>query len=149
MNQNEIGTFIAAKRREKNLTQEALAEILGVSNKTVSKWENGKSMPDYAVVEDLCRELDVTVAELLGGKEKETPNEEQYEMLLYKVQELEHKVQAEEQRNAAKSSSVNVGVTFGSALAMVISYVTWKSVGWAILHGVFGWGYVIYYLIKY
>ena len=142
MNQNEIGTFIAAKRREKNLTQEALAEILGVSNKTVSKWENGKSMPDYAVVEDLCRELDVTVAELLGGKEKETPNEEQYEMLLYKVQ-------AEEQRNAAKSSSVNVGVTFGSALAMVISYVTWKSVGWAILHGVFGWGYVIYYLIKY
>ncbi|MBQ7299457.1 MAG: hypothetical protein IJW77_06410 [Clostridia bacterium] len=62
---------------------------------------------------------------------------------------MEHKVQAEEQRNAAKSSSVNVGVTFGSALAMVISYVTWKSVGWAILHGVFGWGYVIYYLIKY
>ena len=149
MNQNEIGSFIAAKRREKNLTQEALAEKLGVSNKTVSKWENGKCMPDYAIVEALCSALDITVAELLGGRVAEPRNEEQYEMLLYKVQELEHKVQAEEQRNAAKSSSVNVGVTFGSALAMVISYVTWKSVGWAILHGVFGWGYVIYYLIKY
>lgn len=149
MNQNEIGTFIAAKRREKNLTQEALAEKLGVSNKTVSKWENGKSMPDYALVENLCRELDITVAELLGGKEKEPQNEEQYEMLLYKVQELEHKVQAAEQKTITNNSSVHVGVTFGSALAMIISYVQWKSIGWAILHGVFGWGYVIYYLIKY
>ena len=149
MNQNEIGTFIAAKRREKNLTQEALAEKLGVSNKTVSKWENGKSMPDYAVVEALCRALDITVAELLGGKETVPQNPEQYEILLYKVQELEQKVQAAEQRNFTNNSSVHVGVTFGSALAMVISYVTWKSVGWAILHGVFGWGYVIYYLIKY
>ena len=149
MNQNEIGTFIAAKRREKNLTQEALAEILGVSNKTVSKWENGKSMPDYAVVEALCSALDITVAELLGGREQEPQNEEQYEMLLYKVQELEHKVQAAEQKTITNNSSVHVGVTFGSALAMVISYVTWKSGGWAILHGVFGWGYVIYYLIKY
>ena len=70
-------------------------------------------------------------------------------MLLYKVQELEHRVQDAENKRAAKNSSVNVGVTFGSALAMIISYMTWKSVGWAILHGVFGWGYVIYYLIKY
>ena len=149
MNQNEIGLFIAAKRREKNMTQEALAEKLGVSNKTVSKWENGKNMPDYAVVEALCSALDITVAELLGGREQEPQNEEQYEMLLYKVQELEHKVQAAEQKTITNNSSVHVGVTFGSALAMVISYVTWKSVGWAILHGVFGWGYVIYYLIKY
>ncbi len=149
MNQSEIGKFIAEKRREKNLTQEALAERLGVSNKTVSKWENGKSMPDYAVVEALCTELDITVAELLGAKEQKLHDPEQYEMMLYKLQELEHKVQETEQKNAAKSSSVNVGVTFGSALAMVISYVTWKSVGWAILHGMFGWGYVIYYLIKY
>lgn len=149
MNQSEIGKFIAEKRREKNLTQEALAERLGVSNKTVSKWENGKSMPDYAVVEALCNELDITVAELLGAKEQKLLDPEQYEMMLYKLQELEHKVVETEQKNAAKSSSVNVGITFGSALAMVISYVTWKSVGWAILHGMFGWGYVIYYLIKY
>ncbi len=149
MNQREIGKFIAEKRREKNLTQEVLAERLGISNKTVSKWENGKSMPDYAIVEALCAELDITVAELLGGKEQKPENPEQYEMMLYKIQEMEHKVQEAEQKSTAKNSSVNVGVTFGSALAMVISYVTWKSVGWAMLHGMFGWGYVIYYLIKY
>ena len=149
MNQNEIGKKIAEKRHEKNLTQEALAERLGISNKTISKWENGKSVPDYAIVDTLCAELDMTVAELLGGKEQTPQNAENTEMLLYKIQELEHKVQEAEQKHTAKSSSVNVGVSFGSALAMVISYVTWKSVGWAILHGVFGWGYVIYYLIKY
>lgn len=45
--------------------------------------------------------------------------------------------------------SVEKGVSFGSALAMVISFCTWKSVGWAILHGLFSWAYVIYYIIKY
>ena len=45
--------------------------------------------------------------------------------------------------------SVETGISVGSALAMVISFVTWKSVGWAIVHGLFGWGYVVYYLIKY
>lgn len=45
--------------------------------------------------------------------------------------------------------SVEKGISFGSALAMVISFVTWKSVGWAIIHGLFGWVYVVYYLIKY
>ena len=45
--------------------------------------------------------------------------------------------------------SVEKGVSFGSALAMVISFVTWKSVGWAIVHGLFGWVYVVYFMIKY
>ena len=69
MEQQNIGKFICAKRKEKNLTQEQLAEKLGVSNKTISKWENGKCMPDYAVVELLCEVLEITIAELLAGKE--------------------------------------------------------------------------------
>ena len=94
MNQNTIGQFIAAKRREKNLTQGQLAEKLGVTNKTISKWENGKCMPDYSVIESLCRELDITLAELLDGEEKE-PNsirlydEEQVKALLTKMQKME------------------------------------------------------------
>lgn len=71
MNQQAIGSFIALKRKEKNLTQEQLAEKIGVSNKTISKWENGKCMPDYSVIEILCNELDITVAELLDGEENE------------------------------------------------------------------------------
>lgn len=71
MNQQVIGKFITLKRKEKNLTQEQLAEKIGVSNKTISKWENGKCMPDYSVIEILCNELDVTVSELLDGEENE------------------------------------------------------------------------------
>ena len=94
MNQNNIGQFISVKRREKNLTQGQLAERLGVSNKTISKWENGKCMPDYSVIELLCKELNITLAELLDGEEKE-PNsirlydEEQVKALLAKIQQME------------------------------------------------------------
>ena len=45
--------------------------------------------------------------------------------------------------------SVKSGITFGSALAMVISYVNWQSVGWAIIHGLMSWVYVIYYMLRY
>ena len=70
MDQILIGNFLTQKRKEKNMTQAALAEKLGVSNKTISKWETGKCMPDYSVIELLCKELDITVAELLDGEVK-------------------------------------------------------------------------------
>lgn len=47
------------------------------------------------------------------------------------------------------NTSVKSGITFGSALAMVISYANWHSVGWAIIHGLMSWVYVIYYILKY
>jgi len=71
MNQIAIGKFITQKRKEKNLTQEQLAEKIGVSNKTISKWETGKCMPDYCIVEILCQELNITLAELMNGEEDE------------------------------------------------------------------------------
>lgn len=70
MDQIATGNFLTKKRKEKNMTQAALAERLGVSNKTISKWETGKCMPDYSMIEPLCKELDITVAELLDGEEK-------------------------------------------------------------------------------
>lgn len=91
MNQFNTGKFIALKRKEKNYTQEQLAQKLQVSNKTISKWENGRSMPDYAVINDLCEVLDISVSELLNGKEV-TPasnNDEQILDLLRRTQELE------------------------------------------------------------
>ena len=57
MNQTAIGSYIARKRKEQNLTQEQLAQQLGVSNKTISKWENGKCMPDYSIIQKLCEAL--------------------------------------------------------------------------------------------
>ena len=94
MNQLVTGTFIALKRKQKNLTQEQLAEKLGVSNKTISKWETGKCMPDYSIVKSLCEELEVTVAELMDGEISEeksvrTYDDEQIIDLLRRTQELE------------------------------------------------------------
>ena len=94
MNQLVTGKFIALKRKQKNITQEQLAEKLGVSNKTISKWETGKCMPDYSIVKSLCEELDVTIAELMDGEMSEeksvrTYDDEQILDLLRRTQELE------------------------------------------------------------
>jgi len=74
MNQIKIGKFIARKRREKNITQEQLGEKLGISHKSVSKWETGMCMPDYSLIELLCQELGVSISELLDGDENENGN---------------------------------------------------------------------------
>ncbi len=58
----------------------------------------------------------------------------------------------EEKKSSKKiivEKTVKSGVSFGSALAMVISYTAWKSIVWAIIHGLLGWIYVIYYILKY
>ncbi len=94
MNQLSIGKFIAQKRKEHNMTQEQLAEKIGVSNKSVSKWETGKCMPDYSVVQELCKELEITVAELMDGEEIEENSvriydEKQIMDLLKRTQDLE------------------------------------------------------------
>lgn len=94
MEQIKIGKFIAKKRKEQNLTQEQLAERLGVSNKTISKWETGKCMPDYAIVKNLCEELKISVSELMDGEEADDKSvrvydDEQILDLLRRTQELE------------------------------------------------------------
>ena len=94
MNQTAIGSYISRKRREKNLTQEQLAEKLGVSNKTISKWENGKCMPDYSIIEQVCRELSVTLPELMNGEDATEASVRVYDEaqildLLRRMQKLE------------------------------------------------------------
>jgi transcriptional regulator with XRE-family HTH domain len=68
MNQEKIGKFIADCRKSKKLTQLELAEKLGVSDKSVSKWETGKCMPDLSLFKPLCEELNITINELLSGE---------------------------------------------------------------------------------
>ena len=68
MNQQNIGNFIAVLRKEKELTQEQLAEKLGVNSRSVSRWENGRCMPDYSLLPAIAEELNVSVVELLEGK---------------------------------------------------------------------------------
>lgn len=68
MNQEKIGKFIAQLRKEKNMTQNELANRLGITDRAISKWENGRGMPDLSLIKDLCKELDITINELLSGE---------------------------------------------------------------------------------
>lgn len=92
LNQEKTGKFMAEMRRQQNLTQKQLAEQVGVSDKTVSKWETGRSMPDNAIIMDVCLLLNISVNELLSG---EKFSEEQYvgkaeENMLELVKETEY-----------------------------------------------------------
>lgn len=68
MDQEKIGKFILEMRKQKGLTQKELAEKIGISDKTISKWECGNSMPDISYLESLCNSLDISVNELLSGQ---------------------------------------------------------------------------------
>ena len=68
MDQIKIGGFIAERRKKKGLTQAQLAEKLNITDRAVSKWENGRSLPDSAIMLELCEILEITVNDLLCGE---------------------------------------------------------------------------------
>ena len=68
MDQIKIGKFIAEQRKKNHLTQAQLAEKLNITDRAVSKWENGRAMPDSSIMLDLCSELKISVNELLSGE---------------------------------------------------------------------------------
>ena len=68
MNQEKIGKFIAECRKKQNMTQDELAYQLGVSSKTISRWETGRTLPDYSLLELLSNKLNISVLELLNGQ---------------------------------------------------------------------------------
>ena len=68
MNQEKIGKFIAKCRKNKKMTQSELAEKLGVTDKSIGNWENGRNMPDLSLFKPLCDELDITINDLMSGE---------------------------------------------------------------------------------
>ncbi len=80
MNQERIGKFIAECRKKKKITQQQLAEKLGVSDRTIGNWENGRNMPDLSLFKPLCNELDITLNDLMSGeKVREKEYQEKFE----------------------------------------------------------------------
>ena len=97
MDQISIGRFIAAERKRKGCTQKQLAEKLNISDKTVSKWECGKGFPEVSLLLPLCKELDITVNELLSGarvseEEYQKKAEENMVNLVKEAQESKKKI---------------------------------------------------------
>lgn len=91
MDQDKIGRFIAERRKSQKLTQMQLAEKLGITDRAVSKWETGKSMPDASIMLELCKLLKITVNDLLSGEvvSMNHYNEESEKNLLAMVKEKE------------------------------------------------------------
>lgn len=97
MDQGKTGKFIAGERKRRSLTQRQLAEALGISDKTISKWERGAGFPDVSLLLPLCGELDITVNELLAGERVDEENykkkaEENMVDLVREAQESKKKI---------------------------------------------------------
>lgn len=126
---SNIGKTIKKIRAEKGLTQEQLAEQLHVTRQAVSNWEQEKTQPDVETLTTMAEVLEVPVEELIYGNATRT----------------ESKVIIEKTTKKGIDTFEAVGV----ALAVVLSYAKWQSIGWAIFHGLLNWVYIVYYLIKY
>lgn len=105
MNQEKIGKFISECRKEKQMTQEQLAELLGVTNKSISKWETGNCLPDASKYQALCKILDITVNELFSGERSnsETENEAKdylIDLLASRIYDVESGVNYEDFKSA-------------------------------------------------
>lgn len=114
MEQVKIGKFIASKRKEQGLTQLQLAEKLGITDRAVSKWETGKSLPDASLMPELCKLLKITINDLLCGEvvSVENYNEKAEKALLEMVKK-------EEMQNKKLMMYENV-IGFGSTLSFLI-----------------------------
>ena len=122
MDQIKIGKFISERRRVQGLTQAELAERLGITDRAVSKWETGRSLPDSAIMLDLCAMLSITVTDLLCG---EVVSMENYNKELEK-QFVELKRQKEEADRNLLRMEIVIGVISVAILlagAVVASYV--------------------------
>lgn len=114
MNTIKTGNFIAECRKEKGLTQNNLAEKLGITNRAVSKWETGKSLPDASIMLELCEILEINVNELLKGERIITENyREIAEKNLKEMIELEIK----------KNKSLVKAETFITVTSLIISLI--------------------------
>lgn len=105
MNQEKIGKFISECRKEKQLTQEQLAVQLGVTSKSISKWENGNCLPDASKYKFLCEILGITVNELFSGERlsSETENEAKdylVDLLASRIYDVDCGVSYEDFKNA-------------------------------------------------
>lgn len=89
MNQIKIGDFIAKCRKDLGLTQFQLAEKLGITDRAVSKWENGKSLPDASIMLELCDILGISVNDLLRGEKEMVENKRNDDLIIDLVKEKE------------------------------------------------------------
>lgn len=136
MDQIKIGRFIAERRKQNNFTQAQLAEQLGITDRAVSKWERGKSMPDSSIMLDLCDALKINVKDLLCGEivsvnNYDEKNEKLEKNLLDMVKQKERS-----DKQLLRSEVLMLLLSIGFLLALIeISYLI-KVPGWIMAIGI-------------
>ena len=139
---NQLNHTLKKLRQDKGINQNQLAEQLHVTRQAVSNWETGKTQPDIETLTQLAEFFEVSVEQLIYG--------------------LEYKKDSEESNEWKRTWNWDRGrthlsltyypermVMLGMTLAVVVSYVKWRSIGWAIVHGMLNWSYILYYIIRY
>lgn len=135
MDYKKIGNFIASERKEKKLTQAKLAEQLFVSEKTISKWENGNGIPDTGVLPKLCEIFQVSINELLNGER--ISNEKYKENAEAKLIELAKQNEFKNKRILTSAWVLMSGLLlFYLGLVFLVEYTLGESLGAYIIVGV-------------
>ena len=123
MNQEKIGKFITECRKLKNLTQNELADKLGITDKAISKWENGRCMPDVSLLEELCSILGVTINELLSGERNTKNSSDKIIMDSLEVNEKQFKKISQGSMLLGCSLAFNIStIIFGATNQMVVVF---------------------------
>ena len=134
MEQEKIGKFIAECRKKKNMTQQRLAEKLGISDRTVGNWENGRNMPDLSLFKPLCNELEISLNDLMSGE---------------KVEEKEYKDKLEEniintidytnKKIENKNSFIGlILIAFGVLISITAIAIFPSESSWGSIYSIFG-----------
>ena len=134
MNQEKIGKFILECRKEKNLTQFELAEKLGVTDRAISNWENGRNMPDLSLFKPLCELLDISINDLISGEkvEKDKYQEKLEENIISTIDYTNKKI-------LEKNNLISIIlIIFGVIIAITAMSIFPSESSWGSIYSVFG-----------
>ncbi len=134
MDLEKIGKFIAESRKAKNITQQELAEKLGVSDRSIGNWENGRNMPDLSLFKPLCKELDITLNDLMSGKKvKEKEYQEKFEENI--VNTIDYSTKRITKYNQAISLIL---IIFGLFVSISAIMIFPSESSWGSIYSIFG-----------
>ena len=139
MNQEKIGNFIKSLRKEKNMTQNELALKLGVTDKAISKWENGRGLPDLSLIKDVSDILGVTVNELLTGEKLDSKEEVFENNIINTINYTNNKIKSKNKYIIILSLTIIVILTF---LSFFIIDVNKMRKGEDVLFSTWGFKYI-------
>lgn len=134
MNQEKIGKFIAEQRKKQNLTQNELANILGVSEKSISNWETGRNMPDLSLFKALCENLDITINDLLSG---EKIKKEEYQEKL--EENIVNTIDYTNKKMESKNNFIGlILIIFGVLISLTAIAIFPSESSWGSIYSIFG-----------